>query len=154
ESGEHSVELPVASAGDVVEMRNMGVATTATRSKRGSKYKAVQLPGEPVAGRPTTVTELRGRGKGRERLYTESATNLLLERQQFDGHGNLVRVVAFEKFSEAKTQMAPAPMIDSGHPVQPRKLVHPYRAPKKLAADYERIGAYKSGPSVQVVYSD
>lgn len=114
--------------------------------------------GPPVAGRATRVAEVRHGNDLLERIYLDTETDLLLERDQFDPQGQVVRALAFTS-------------LTVGHPASPaagpRSLAHhapqavaadhlasPASAPEALADGYERMGIYRSGSVLHVLYSD
>jgi hypothetical protein len=123
------------------------------RPDGGGKYvTSAPAPGRAVAGRLTTVLEVRRGDALVERVYLDNDTNLVLERDQYDAEGLVVRTLAFESLT-----YRPA----SAPPAEPRSPAH--HAPKEtsvgssapsLAEGYRRLGTYRRGPVVQVLYSD
>jgi MucB/RseB family protein len=123
-----------------------------------AKYEIVEGPGPIVAGRPTTVLELRYRGELRERLFLDDATHLVLRREQFDERGRLRRAVAFDKVDVGKGLASGSGPRNLRH-LEPRvaeaaQLERPFRAPERLAGGYRRIGTYRRNGTVQVLYHD
>ena len=116
------------------------------------KYALTEsVEGTPVAGRPTQTVEIRHGGRLVERIYTDSETGLLLERDQYDPSGDVVRTLAFREVRVNPGVRPPEP------PPSPAR-----HAPKQVSADvpptldegYQRMGVYKSGSVVQALYSD
>ena len=119
------------------------------------KYRTTDpTNGPPVAGRPTRVVEVHQGGRLLERLYLDTQTNLLLERDQFDAGGQVVRRLAFESLRINPGGPPPSvPRSPSNH--APKKVTADgLTAPDALADGYERMGAYRSGSVLQVLYSD
>lgn len=124
----------------------------------GAKYEELGRVGPTVAGRPTTVVELRRRSVLRERLYVDVRDGLLLERQQFDGDGHEMREVSFERLQTA----APAPPVAAGHHPRARparrltaaELPPEYGAPGAVGDGYRRLGVYRDVGAVHVLYGD
>jgi hypothetical protein len=119
------------------------------------KYRTTSpVSGPSVAGRPTQVVEVHQGATLLERLYLDSQTNLLLERDQFDASGQVVRRLAFESLTiEPDAPPPSAPKASAEH--APRKMdADRLTAPETLADGYQRMGAYRSGSVVQVLYSD
>lgn len=124
-----------------------------------AKYRTTgPVAGPPVAGRPTTVMEIHAGGALLERIYLDTETNLLLERDQFDREGAVVRRLAFESLTIGKpAEPLSAPRSPAQHApeeVRPDRLRTPAAAPEGLADGYQRMGIYKSGSVLQVLYSD
>ena len=115
-------------------------------------------PGPPVAGRPTKVVDIRHNDRVVERLYLDSETQLLLERDQFDADGNVTRTLAFASLTlNPGEQPPPAPASPANHApdeVSPSRLPSPAAAPPTLPDGYQRTGIYRSGPVAQALYSD
>lgn len=123
----------------------------------GDKYGVTVVGGRPVAGRSTYLVELRRRGRLQERMYVDPATRLVVRRDQLDAEGRVRRSVRFEELTtEAVAKpRAPAKAVDhSPRPVKVDGLASRYRAPQRLREGYRRIGLYRRGPTVQVLYSD
>jgi sigma-E factor negative regulatory protein RseB len=115
--------------------------------------------GPVVAGRPTKVVEVRTSGTLLERVYLDTETNLLLERDQYDRDGAVVRRLAFESLTIGGTlaeppSPPPSPAQHAPDQVPPERLSSPAAAPERLTDGYQRIGIYKSGSVLQVLYSD
>jgi len=124
------------------------------------KYRTTApAAGPAVAGRPTKVVEVRTGGTLLERVYLDTETNLLLERDQYDSQGAVMRRLAFESLTIGGTLAEPpsAPDSPAQHApaqVAPERLSSPAMAPGSLADGYQRIGIYRSGSVLQVLYSD
>jgi hypothetical protein len=122
------------------------------------KYQVGETGGGPVvAGRPTRAVDVMEQGLVRERLFLDTATNLLLKRDQYGQDGTIVRTVAFE--SVAITQ-------DVAHPADPPSPTHheprlvssrsgaAATAADSLAEGYRRLGVYRTGDALHALYSD
>jgi hypothetical protein len=124
-----------------------------------SKYVTTPpVDGPHVAGRPTKVVEVRRQGAILERIYLDTQTNLLLERDQFDGQGAVVRTVAFDSLTvgapKAPPQAPHAPAHHAPRAVALRRGTSAATAPAAMADGYERMGIYRTGGVLQALYSD
>jgi sigma-E factor negative regulatory protein RseB len=120
-----------------------------------SKYTWTSVPGPDVAGRPTDLVELAASGKVEERLYVDHATGLLLRREQFDGAGAQIRSVSFDSIAiGAAPPLAPGASVDRRPKPGAATTRAPYVAPAVLPGGYQRVGVYRRGKTLQVVYSD
>lgn len=129
------------------------------RPDGSSKY--VTMPatdGPTVAGRTTRVVDVRRDGALQERIYLDTQTSLLLERDQYDAGGRVIRTLAFDS---VRIGPEPAPPADPPSPahhapsaVSPERMARTMAAPTTLADGYQRLGIYRSGDVVQVLYSD
>lgn len=125
----------------------------------GSKYvTTAPVDGPEVAGRGSRVVEIRHQGALLERIYLDAETGLLLQRDQFDAQGGVVRTLAFESLTIGQTGSPPAnPPSKANHTpeaVAPEHLGRSAVAPGALAEGYERMGIYRDGPVLHVLYSD
>lgn len=132
---------------------------TSPRPDGYSKYQTTgPTAGAPVAGRAAKVMEVRRNGVLVERVHLDTQTDLLLQRDQFDAAGGLVRTLTFESLTlrpSADPPDAPrAPVHRAPHPVDPDRLPPSMAAPTSMDDGYQRIGAYRTGSVVQVLYSD
>ncbi len=122
------------------------------------KYQTVEEDGPPVAGRATIVVDVRQQSVLREKVFLDSATDLLLERRQFAPDGTVARVVGFTTLViDPATAPPPSPAkSDNQAPeaVAPASLSSADLAPARLADGYTRVGVYKRDGVVQVLYSD
>jgi hypothetical protein len=130
-----------------------------TRPDGTAKYRTTApVPGPAVAGRPTKVIEVHAGGTLLERVYLDTQTDLLLERDQYDRQGAVLRRLAFESLTIGTPAQPPSPPPSPAQhapdPVSPERLSSPAAAPERLADGYQRIGIYKSGAVLQVLYSD
>jgi len=111
-----------------------------------------------VAGYPTDVVEVLKAGVVRDRLDLEAATKLLLRRRQYDSKGVLERAFTFDQIQIGDPAMMPptppAPKQAGPRPLSFSAVPASERQPSRLAAGYERLGAYRQGGVVQLVYSD
>lgn len=129
------------------------------RPDGAAKYRTTApVDGPAVAGRPTKVVEVHTGGALLERIYLDTETSLLLERDQYDRQGAIVRRLAFESLTiggpVAPLNPPPSPAHYAPDEVQPGHLRSPAAAPESLADGYQRMGIYKSGSVLQVLYSD
>ena len=123
------------------------------------KYETTTpVPGPLVAGRRTKLVEVHARGLLVERIYLDTETELLLRREQFDEQGRAVRTLTFESFSLSPSTGPPAaprsPENQAPEPVALERLPSPAAAPAALADGYERVGVYRDGDVLHVLYSD
>jgi hypothetical protein len=121
------------------------------------KYSVRRTAGPEVTGRPTVAVEIRRGARLRERMALDQALGVVLRREQLDDAGRLVRRVEFTSFEPGPTTR------HFGHPSRPRPetparmradVPAPYRAPVTLDEGYRRVGAYRRGAVVQIVYGD
>ncbi len=122
------------------------------------KYRTTEEDGPSVAGRPTTVVDVRQQSVLREKVFLDRETDLLLERRQFDTKGTTIRVVGFTTLViDPATAPPPAPATSANQSpevVTPASLSSAAPAPARLADGYTRVGVYKRDGVVQVLYSD
>ena len=108
-----------------------------------AKYTAVRQKGPDVAGRPTDLVDVRNRqGNTDELLYLDTATGLVLRREQFE-NGQPVRVVAFTEVVVGPAARESIPSVNRSQQPQrlrPQALGAPFRAPGRLAAGYRLVG--------------
>jgi sigma-E factor negative regulatory protein RseB len=134
--------------------------TPSARPDGTVKYRTTApAAGPAVAGRPTKVVEVRSDGTLLERVFLDNETSLLLERDQYDREGAVVRRLAFESLTIGGTlaqppSPPPSPAQHAPAQVSPDRLRSPAAAPESLADGYQRIGIYKSGAVLQILYSD
>jgi sigma-E factor negative regulatory protein RseB len=121
----------------------------------GTKKYRMTLPvdGPAVAGRPTRIFEVHQGGTLLERLYLDAQTKLLLERDQYDTGGQVVRRLAFESLTIDPSTPPPSVPKSAAHHA-PKQVAPDGRVPAVLDDGYERMGAYRSGSVLQVLYSD
>ena len=120
-----------------------------------AKYRTTAgVNGPPVAGRPTRVVEVHQGGRLLERLFLDTQTNLLLERDQYDPAGQVVRRLAFESLTIDPDAPPPSVPKSPAHHAPKKVAGNGLNAPSSLADGYERMGAYRSGSVLQVLYSD
>ena len=129
------------------------------RPDGAAKYQLTDpVAGPAVAGRPTNVVEVHTGGTLLERIYLDTETNLLLERDQYDRDGTVVRRLAFESLTIGNPAEPPSPPRSPAQHapdrIPPDRLRSPAAAPGTLADGYQRMGIYKSGSVLQVLYSD
>ncbi|MGI8809901.1 MAG: hypothetical protein ACR2KK_19075 [Acidimicrobiales bacterium] len=125
----------------------------------GSKYvTTAPIDGPPVAGRASRVAEIHHHGVLLERIYLDTQTDLLLQRDQFDRQGGTLRTLAFESLTVRPSAAPPAEPRSRAHhapeAVAPERLGPSTAAPPSLADGYDRMGIYRSGPALQILYSD
>ena len=125
----------------------------------GSKYvTTAPVDGPRLAGRTSRVVELHHKGALLERLHLDVQTGLLLKRDQFDARGDIVRTLAFESLTVGDPV---GPLADPRSPahhapqaVAADRLGRSAVAPRTLDDGYERMGIYRDGSMVHVLYSD
>jgi len=124
----------------------------------GLKYRTTEVAGPTVAGRPTTMVEVRENDVLREQVVLDRETALLLQRRQVDPDGVTTRVVGFTSLViDPTTTPPPSPATTADRApesVAPASLSSPTLAPAGLADGYTRVGVYKRDGTVQVLYSD
>ena len=124
----------------------------------GLKYQVSEHEGSPVAGRPTTVVDIRQGPLLREQAFLDKETDLLLERRQFDEHGTPTRAVGFTALVIDPATAAPPPPTGSADKVpevvSAANLPSPAMAPARLADGYTRVGVFRRDGVIQVLYSD
>ncbi len=110
--------------------------------------------GPMVAGRPTKIFEVHHGGRMLERIYLDAGTNLLLERDQFDAQGAVIRTLAFESVNLNVSM--PPPTVPPSAAQHAPELVPPHElaAPETLDDGYRRMGIYRSGSVLHALYSD
>jgi hypothetical protein len=116
------------------------------------------VDGPLVAGRPTRLVEVHSGGLLLERIYLDTETNLLLRREQFAETGSVVRTLAFQSIdltpSTGLLAEPRSPENNAPEPVALDRLSSPAAAPPALADGYERMGVYRDGDVLHVLYSD
>jgi hypothetical protein len=121
------------------------------------KFDLTSISGPDVAGRPTTLVDIRTRqGNIDERLYLDHETGLVLRREQIDG-GQAVRIVEFTTIQigpVAQPAALPIHHDEQSQRLRPSALPAPFRAPVSLAAGYALVGVLRHAGIVQAVYSD
>lgn len=119
------------------------------------KYQVERAAGPLVAGRPTTLVVLRRDGRVREELAVDTATGLVLRRQQFGPTGRAVRVVTVLRLDTAPAP-GPAPGAHRGGPraLARRHLPAAYRGPDGLAGGFRPVAAYRRSRGVHLLYTD
>jgi negative regulator of sigma E activity len=123
----------------------------------GAKYAVATTAGPAVAGRPTTGVEVRAGTRVRERLAVDTATGVLLRRQQLDDRGRVVRQLEFATFEPTPPALHLPPQrfrADGATSTRAAALQAPYRAPASLPRGYARLGTYRRADVLQVVYGD
>ena len=131
-----------------------GVGPTRTAPDPTDKYDVRAEPGPLVLGRPTTRVVLQLDGLITERADVDDASGLLLSREVFNERGELVRLVKFTALEDVRDAGAPPVKTGAWHAPRLDDLPRPFQAPDQLAAGYERLGTYRRGPAVQVLYGD
>ncbi|HUQ63522.1 MAG TPA: sigma-E factor regulatory protein RseB domain-containing protein [Acidimicrobiales bacterium] len=129
-----------------------------SRPDSDAKYAAVPAGQLPVAGRPTNVLEVRERETVRERIYLDTATGLLLRRDQFDSSGATDRKVEFKMLTigaPARPAERPALAVDDAvRPVAALNQIPTPLAPAALPDGYRRLGVYRDAGVLHLLYSD
>jgi len=132
-------------------------AALSVRPDGAAKYQVTTLVGGPtVAGRPTFTVEIRQAGALRERLELDTATSLPLAREQYDEHGAVARALAFETLTVGATDLPARPVAPADHAPRAASASQAAAsaAPATLPDGYQRLGVYRSGDVLQVLYSD
>ena len=131
-----------------------GVGPTRSAPDPTAKYEVRAEEGPTVLGRTTTRVVLLLDERITEEADVDDDSGLLLRRRVFDDRGGAVRVVEFTSL-EGVGPAAPRPAT-RGRWGAPRLAEVPrtFRAPERLAAGYARLGAYRRGQAVQVLYGD
>jgi hypothetical protein len=131
-----------------------GVGPTRTAPDPTDKYDVRAEPGPLVLGRPTTRVVLELDGLITEEADVDDASGLLLRRQVFDERGWAVRVVEFTSLEDVRDATTTA--VKGGAWKAPRvdDVPQPFQAPERLASGYARLGTYRRGPALQVLYGD
>lgn len=127
------------------------------RPALAAKYRTSYAQGVPVVGRATQLVEFRRDGRLWERLFVDRTSHLILRREHFGEDGTLRRTVTFEQLAEgAPTTMGSPPRVADHSPdtVPGMRVSSPFRAPVALGVGYRRVGTYRDGSTVQVLYSD
>lgn len=121
-----------------------------------AKYRVSYATGVPIVGRPTRLVELRRDGRLWERLFVDQKSHLILRREHFAENGELVRTVTFEELRDGATELRGPARVDNHAPdtVPGMRVKRPFRAPAALGAGYRRVGTYRDGSMLQVLYSD
>jgi hypothetical protein len=117
----------------------------------GKYVTSAPAPGRVVAGRPTTLLEVKRDTALVERVYLDAETDLLLERDQYDTGGTVVRTLAFESLTY---RAASAPPAEPASPAHHAPKATSAASAASLADGYQRVGTYRRGSVVQVLYSD
>ncbi len=129
--------------------------TQAPRPQGASKYLTTPpADGPSVAGRRTKAVEIRHGGRLVERIFLDRETDLLLERDQYDARGDILRTLAFTSLTLGPVATAPAGPPPAAHHAPKQVSAGSLDAPPALDEGYERMGVYRSGPVLQVLYSD
>jgi anti-sigma factor RsiW len=110
-----------------------------------------------VAGRPTVALEVRIGDRLRERMWLDRELGVVLKREQFDDRGALARRVEFTSFAS----VAGDPHYGRPRRFRPEEpspmgasVRAPFRAPAVLDGGYHRVGVYRRGELMHVVYGD
>ncbi len=163
---QHEESMPVKGKGAELELGvgvkqpaltwSGGVGTTRTAPDPTVKYQVRAQPGPLVLGRPTTRVLLDLDGRLTEEAAVDDGSGLLLRRQVYDSRGDTVRVVEFTSLENLRPTGATAAHPRKGSWTVPSldEVPRPFRAPDQLAGGYARLGAYRRGPAVQVLYGD
>jgi hypothetical protein len=129
-----------------------------SRPDSGDKYEQRTSVGPRMFDYDTVIIDIRRGERVRERLYVVKVFGLLLRREQFDDRGRVQRSVGFRKLevhADGRPLARPvSTATGSLQSVVPGELRGPYSAPSVLGDGYRRIGVFRQGDVVQVVYSD
>ena len=127
-----------------------GLASLGT-PRPATKYALSSVQGPLVAGRPTTLVEVHRGPQVVERVWLDAATGLLLGREQYAVSGVPARSIQFQDIRVG----GPMGEVPSPHVPSPAVAVATTRlAPSTLPGGYQRLGTFKRGPVVHLLYSD
>lgn len=126
----------------------------ARRPAPGAKYDLAVDAGPPVAGRPTTVVEVRHDGELRERTYLDDETGMILRREQYEHRPEAVRIVTFRDVELVAG--APRPAIPEGVEGPPDDTPDDdLPAPERVGEGWVLQGSYSlADGTVQRYYTD
>jgi len=130
-----------------------GVGPTRSAPEPTDKYEVQAEPGPSVLGRTTTRVVLELDDRITEEADVDDESGLLLRRQVFDD-GVIVRVVEFTALEGVRRVGAGSGRSATWTPVAVHGVRRPFWAPDVLAGGYSRLGSYRRGPAVQVLYGD
>jgi hypothetical protein len=120
------------------------------------KYTVRRGDGPAVAGRSTASLEILDGDRLRERMAIDREHGVVLRREQLDDRGRVLRRIEFTSFepgTPARHHETPKRYLPE-HASAMGAVPAPYRAPATLDGDYRRVGVYRRGAVVQVVYGD
>ncbi|MDQ1439124.1 MAG: sigma-E factor negative regulatory protein RseB [Acidimicrobiaceae bacterium] len=121
------------------------VVPVVSRVPVAAKYTVTTAPGQPVADRPTIDVEVREQGVLAERIALDAETGVVLRRELYDVSGGVVRMALVERVRMTHTP-APTPAHRTAGGL--------VAAPSKLDGDYLRVGVYRRGRVVHMLFSD
>lgn len=135
-----------------------GDPSSVQRPDPSNKYDVEETGSTAVAGRPARVVEVRQGDVLLQRLALDEATHLLLRREQLRPDGDVERVVTFTTLTmPGSPEAMPAPTgadDQAAESLPPAEVSPPFSAPETLPDGYQRIGVYRVGGVMQVLYSD
>ncbi|MCA1683873.1 MAG: hypothetical protein LC708_01905, partial [Actinobacteria bacterium] len=133
-------------------------SATGARPDPSLKYDTAEVGDAVVASRPATVVEVRRHEALLQRLALDTATGVLLRREQMGPGGETVRSVAFTAFQvtgAASPLRSPVGRTDRVAESVPADAVStPFSAPERLSDGYSRVGVFREDGVVHVLYSD
>jgi len=164
DGGLHEESMPVKGRGRELELGvgvqqpaltwSGGVGTARTAPDPTAKYEVRAELGPLVLDRPTTRVLLGLDGRVTEEADVDDATGLLLRRRVYDDRGFTVRLVEFTALEGLRPTGVSSVRSHAGKVPQLDEVPQPFPAPAELAGGYTRLGAYRRGPAVQVLYGD
>lgn len=166
DGGLHEESMPVKGRGRELELGvgvqqpaltwSGGVGTARTAPDPTAKYEVRAELGPLVLDRPTTRVLLGLDGRVTEEADVDDATGLLLRRRIYDDRGFTVRLVEFTALEGLRSMGVSPERSPNARGKVPRldEVPQPFPAPAELAGGYTRLGAYRRGPAVQVLYGD
>jgi len=164
DGAEHDESMQVQGSGSQLELRSGvqqpaltwsgGVGPTRTAPDPTDKYEVKAEPGPLVLGRATTRVVLELDDRVTEEADVDDDSGLLLRRQVFDEHGWPVRVIEFTSLDGVHDVGILPARSGAWRATAVHDVARPFRAPDRLAEGYVRLGAYRRGPAVQVLYGD
>ena len=110
--------------------------------------------GGSVAGRRTKVIEVHHGGRLLERIHLDVDNELLLQRDQYDARGQIVRTLAFDSITMNPSGPPPAPPSSPARRAPKKVSAERLRSPETLGEGYQRMGIYRTGSALQALYSD
>jgi hypothetical protein len=180
----HEEQASVASRGGVMQITDRGRVVAASPSKLvldgstwsmtpaagihglpnlATKYTVDGYAGPRIAGSPTTILDAHRKSDGAliERVSIDDQRGLVLQRESFDGNGNVDRAIEFTHLAwlpmSAGTS-TPSTMTTSATSSGARLVKHigePYRSPSHAGNGFDLVARWRHpGSTVQLSYSD
>jgi hypothetical protein len=128
-----------------------------------AKYTVDRHAGPSIAGNPTTILDAHRKSDGAliERVSIDNKRGLVLQRESFDGRGNIDRAIEFTRVAwlpENTSTNASAAATNGATSSGARLVKHigqPYRAPARAGNGFQLVARWRHPHStVQLSYSD